>query len=114
MTSHESVRDLSARVTAAHKWEYHNPEQTDDWFYTIYNDGEVTYEARGWAYNGVCTYSPPIPGALQLGLKFAHDSVGNNGVQYSYSFVTREEALSFVKEIQSLVKMSLQEMSGHS
>jgi len=99
----DMVRALSDRVSAAHKGEYHDPEKTDAWFYTIYSDGEVTYEGRGWSRGCTGMYAPPVPGALALGLQFKHVTLGNDGVTYSYSYVTREQAMEFVEEIKRLV-----------
>ncbi len=98
----ERIDDLSRRVREAHRW---GRDEKHNMTYTIYTDGEVSYEGHGHARgcDGVQSYS--INGATALGLRFAYEMKDIYGRPFTASCVSLEDAQRFVKEIRELVEI---------
>ncbi len=106
----ERIDDLSRRVREAHRW---GRDEKHNMTYTIYTDGEVSYEGAaegegdgsdgGEGGDGVESYS--INGATALGLRFAYEMKDIYGRPFTASCVSLEDAQRFVKEIRELVEI---------
>jgi hypothetical protein len=96
------IQDLNSRVKAAHRW---GRDEKHNMTYTIYSDGEISYEGHGWSRgcDGIQSYA--IDGAKELGLEFAYEMRDRFGNPFTAACLTLENATNFVREIRELIEL---------